>query len=107
MSPPCVAHFEGDNFAATYQGVTADKIKLVFFSSKPNEQVDAILEFGDGGWAAAEAKIGARRIPEAEANLIKLRDERVNIEEYVASIDVFSRALFHMSRIHKMRKDKK
>lgn len=34
-------------------------------------------------------------------------DERVNVDEYVASIDVFSRALFHMSRIHKMRKDKK
>jgi LysW-gamma-L-lysine carboxypeptidase len=34
-------------------------------------------------------------------------DERVNIDEYVKSIEVFSRALFHMSRIHKMRKNKK
>lgn len=31
-------------------------------------------------------------------------DERVNIEEYVNSIEVFSRALFHMSRIHHIRK---
>lgn len=34
-------------------------------------------------------------------------DEYVNINEYVTSIDVFSRALFHMSRIHKMREGKK
>jgi LysW-gamma-L-lysine carboxypeptidase len=31
-------------------------------------------------------------------------DERVNVEEYVSSIEVFSRALFHMSRIHHIRK---
>ncbi|HVX02117.1 MAG TPA: M20/M25/M40 family metallo-hydrolase, partial [Nitrososphaera sp.] len=31
-------------------------------------------------------------------------DERVNVEEYVNSIEVFSRALFHMSRIHHIRK---
>jgi LysW-gamma-L-lysine carboxypeptidase len=34
-------------------------------------------------------------------------DERVNIDEYVKSIEVFSRALFHTSRIHQMRKGKK
>jgi LysW-gamma-L-lysine carboxypeptidase len=34
-------------------------------------------------------------------------DERVNIEEYVSSIEVFSRALFHMSRIHHIRKQGK
>ena len=42
-NPPCVPKFEGDNGGATYQGVTGDAIKIVFFSSKPNEQVDAIL----------------------------------------------------------------
>jgi LysW-gamma-L-lysine carboxypeptidase len=34
-------------------------------------------------------------------------DERVNVEEYVSSIEVFSRALFHMSRIHHIRKQNK
>lgn len=34
-------------------------------------------------------------------------DERVNIDEYVSSIEVFSRALFHMSRIHHIRKQGK
>jgi LysW-gamma-L-lysine carboxypeptidase len=31
-------------------------------------------------------------------------DERVEIEEYVSSIEVFSRALFHMSRLHQIKK---
>jgi LysW-gamma-L-lysine carboxypeptidase len=31
-------------------------------------------------------------------------DERVEIEEYVSSIEVFSRALFHMSRLHQNKK---
>ena len=34
-------------------------------------------------------------------------DERVNIEEYVASIEVYKRALFHMSRLHHLKKKKK
>lgn len=42
-NPPCVAKFTGDNGGATYQGVTNDTIKVIFFSAKPNEQVDAIL----------------------------------------------------------------
>ena len=43
-NPPCVAKWQGgDNFGATYQGVTADSIKIVVFASEPNEQVDAIL----------------------------------------------------------------
>ena len=31
-------------------------------------------------------------------------DERLSIEEYVSSIDVFNRALFHMSRLHQIKK---
>lgn len=34
-------------------------------------------------------------------------DERVNVDEYVSSIEVFGRALFHMSRIHHLRKQSK
>src|SRR5687767_12663723 len=29
LSPPCVAHFSGDNFGATYQGVTANEITVL------------------------------------------------------------------------------
>ena len=31
MSPPCVAHFEGDNFGETFRGVTADEIRVLFY----------------------------------------------------------------------------
>ena len=33
-------------------------------------------------------------------------DERVNINEYVASIEVYERALFHLSRLHHLKKRK-
>jgi [amino group carrier protein]-lysine/ornithine hydrolase len=33
-------------------------------------------------------------------------DERVNIDEYVASIEVYKRALFHLSRLHHLKKKK-
>ena len=42
-NPPCVPKFTGENGGGTYQGVTGDKIKVIFFSAAPNEQVDAIL----------------------------------------------------------------
>lgn len=42
-------------------------------------EVDAIIEYPEAGsWAACEVKLGSNRIPEAEANLLKLRDERVD-----------------------------
>lgn len=31
LSPPCVAHFAGDNGGATYQGVTADEVRILFY----------------------------------------------------------------------------
>ncbi len=44
-------------------------------------EVDAIIEFADWSWAAAEIKLGSSEIPKAEANLIKLRDERVDTDK--------------------------
>lgn len=41
-------------------------------------EIDAIIEYPDGSWAAAEVKLGSSEIPKAEANLVKLRDERVD-----------------------------
>lgn len=41
--PPCAPKFAGDNGGATYQGVTADKIKVIVFEAEPNDQVNAIL----------------------------------------------------------------
>jgi hypothetical protein len=41
--PPCQPKFVGDNGGETSQGVTGDKIKIIFFESTPNEQVNTIL----------------------------------------------------------------
>lgn len=41
LSPPCVAHFEGNNGGATYQGVTKDEVRVLIFvesGSGPNWQ---------------------------------------------------------------------
>jgi predicted AAA+ superfamily ATPase len=43
-------------------------------------EIDAIIEFTDWSWAAAEIKLGHTEIPQAEAHLMKLRDERVDLE---------------------------
>ncbi|HUR48168.1 MAG TPA: hypothetical protein VMY88_01365 [Acidimicrobiales bacterium] len=32
-SPPCVAYFDGDNFGATYQGVTKDEVRVLIYIS--------------------------------------------------------------------------
>ena len=32
LSPPCVAFFDGDNFGATYQGVTAEEINILLYT---------------------------------------------------------------------------
>ena len=32
-SPPCVAFFDGDNFGATYQGVTKDEVRVLIYMS--------------------------------------------------------------------------
>jgi len=42
-APPCVPKFEGDNGGETYQGVTADTIKIVDYVGKGSEAVDTIL----------------------------------------------------------------
>lgn len=41
-------------------------------------EIDAIVEYPeDGKWGACEVKLGSSQIPQAEKNLLKLRDERV------------------------------
>ena len=53
-SPPCVPKWPdgADNGGATYPGVTATEIRLVWFECQPNEQVNAIL--ATQGLAASE-----------------------------------------------------
>lgn len=43
VSPPCTAAYDGDNGGTTYQGVTADTIKVVVYEPQANAAVDAAL----------------------------------------------------------------
>ena len=42
-APPCVPPFSGDNGGSTYQGVTADTIKVVYFQPEADPAVQAAL----------------------------------------------------------------
>ena len=42
-APPCVPPFSGDNGGSTYQGVSADTIKVVYFQAESDPAVDAAL----------------------------------------------------------------
>jgi predicted AAA+ superfamily ATPase len=44
-------------------------------------EVDAIVELPDWSWGAAEVKLGSVEVPKAEANLMKLRDQRVDTDK--------------------------
>lgn len=53
---------------------------LYHYRDETGLEVDAIIEFADGGWAAIEIKLGESRIPQAETSLLRLRDERVDLD---------------------------
>lgn len=54
--------------------------RLYHYRDETGLEADGIAEFLDGGWAAFEVKLGSSAIPGAEANLIKVRDERVDTD---------------------------
>jgi hypothetical protein len=42
LSPPCVSHFDGNNFGSTYRGVSADEIRvLIYLDTVPNGICDS------------------------------------------------------------------
>jgi len=47
---------------------------LYHYQDYANREFDAVIELADGKWCAFEIKLGANRIDEAAANLIKIRD---------------------------------
>jgi hypothetical protein len=67
-NPPCAAKWTGeDNGGSTFQGVTKDEVKIVFFGSEPNAAVDAIL-----------AQQGLARTDEDETELFAAATDFVN-----------------------------
>ena len=69
LSPPCVASFDGDNFGATYQGVTGDEITVLFYE--------------DGGVGSLITSKGAREDAPAPGTLVDLDDEETD-EDWIS-----------------------
>lgn len=54
---------------------------ILHYRDETGLTIDAILEFADGGWAAIEIELGEHRLGDAETALLKLRDERVDLDQ--------------------------
>ncbi len=53
--------------------------RLFHYRDNTGLEVDCIIEFPDGRWAALEIKLGDHRVPEAERSLLRLRDDRIDV----------------------------
>lgn len=60
--------------------VEADGGKVFRYKDNTDLEVDIIADYRNT-WAACEVKLGINEIVKAEANLLKLRDERVDLEK--------------------------
>lgn len=50
---------------------------LYHYQDYAGNEIDAVIELQDGGWCGIEIKLGANKIEEAAANLLRIRDEVV------------------------------
>ena len=48
---------------------------LYHYQDYADNEMDAVIEMPDTGWCGIEIKLGANKIDEAAANLIRIRDE--------------------------------
>ena len=49
--------------------------QLYHYQDYAGNEIDAVIELADGSWCGIEIKLGANKIDEAAANLIRIRDE--------------------------------
>lgn len=56
------------------------RARVYHYRDETNLEVDAIIEYPDGAWAACEIKLGSSMLEGAERNLLRLRDERVDLD---------------------------
>jgi predicted AAA+ superfamily ATPase len=56
----------------------AERGRVCHYRDSDGLEIDAIIEYPGGKWAAAEVKLGWAQVAKAEANLIKLATERVD-----------------------------
>ena len=58
----------------------AEQGRVYHYRDNTGLEVDAILEYPDGRWAAIEVKLGSNKIADAEKALLTLRDQRVDLD---------------------------
>ncbi|MDO4258406.1 MAG: DUF4143 domain-containing protein [Actinomycetaceae bacterium] len=62
--------------------VAAEFGRIYHYRDNTGLEIDAIVEYPDEAmWGACEVKLGSSKIPDAERNLLKLRDERVDVSK--------------------------
>lgn len=59
---------------------SAEQGRVYHYRDNTGLEIDAILEYPDGRWAAIEVKLGSNRIADAEKGLRTLRDQRVDLD---------------------------
>ena len=81
-APPCVPTFSGSNGGATYQGVTATTIELVYYREMDNQAVKAI-EQGAGLYAAPADQMAYLQALQTFANShYELYGRKIHIDFY-------------------------
>ena len=60
--------------------VSSEQGRVYHYRDNTGLEVDAVLEYPDGRWAAVEVKLGSTRIADAEKSLVALRDHRVDLD---------------------------
>lgn len=86
-APPCVEPFSGDNGGETYQGVTADEVKIVQYL--PDPALDPLITATVQG---AGAEVNVETAQETSANFVALYNKlferygrTVNVETYIGT----------------------
>ena len=60
--------------------VAAEFGRVYHYRDNTGLEIDAVIEYPlEGAWGAVEVKLGSSRISEAERNLLRLRDDRVDL----------------------------
>jgi hypothetical protein len=54
---------------------TMPEPKVYYYSDADGLEVDAIIELPDGRWGCFEIKLSEDKVPQAEKNLLRLRDK--------------------------------
>lgn len=55
--------------------------RLHHYRDETGLAIDAIIEYAGGGWAALQTSLGEHRVVDAETRLLKLRDERLDLDQ--------------------------